>query len=288
MTELWSKTKEKEFFTEARTFASPEKLFYHSEGGHFYAYWPKSYKGIKNTLQSRNSLIGNFTEKYIVDLFQNFANSKDLFAVQGVICEEIGLSNRSPADVVVCRTRNTKQKSRDILAIIEVKMSIVWNWELLDNNLVCLGDYKTHKGNPGLLRSDSMLKAIGKSISIRVSGFDAASIPIIILGNTPITKSYYSKVDHLKKSGIIQGFCFFYSNPLDNNGENIKTTKENGFIRMDSYKELENNLENLLLEEVQFFSSMKTKKELGSFIEIANRESKYEEKAEKFLTLIRG
>ena len=44
-----------------------------------------------------------------------------------------------------------------------------------------------------------MLKAIGKSINIRVSGYDASRIPIIILGNTPITESYISKVDHLYK-----------------------------------------------------------------------------------------
>jgi len=49
--------------------------------------------------------------------------------------------------------------------------------------------------NPGLLRSDSMLKGIGKSINIRVSSFQAATIPIIVMGNTPITNSYYPKVD---------------------------------------------------------------------------------------------
>ena len=288
MLALWSKTKEKEFFTESRTFASSEQLFYLSDDGHYYAYWPKTYTGRKTTLQSRNSLIGNFTEKYSVDLLQNFANSKNLFAVQGVICEEIGLSNRSPADVVFCRTRNTEQRAKDIFAIFEVKMSIVWNWELIDSNLVCLGDYKTHIGNPGLLRSDSMLKAIGKSINIRVSSFKASRIPIIILGNTPITESYYSKVDHLKKSGIIQGFWSVNPNPSDNSGDKLKNTRENGFIRMDSYPELENNLEKLFSEELEFFSSMKNKNELGKIIEIANLETEYEQKAEKFLSLIRG
>jgi len=136
MPDLWSKTKEKEFFTESRAFASSEQLFYLGDDGHYYAYWPKTYSGRKSTLQSRNSLIGNFTEKYSVDVLQNFANSKDWFAVQGVICEEIGLSNRSPADVVLCRTRNTRQRAKDIFAIFEVKMSIVWNWELIGNNLV--------------------------------------------------------------------------------------------------------------------------------------------------------
>ena len=166
-------------------------------------------------------------------------------------------------------------------------MSIVWNWELKDNRLICLGDFRTHKGNPGLLRSDTMLKAIGKSINIRVSGYDASRIPIVILGNTPITESYISKVDHLYNAGIIQGFWSLNPFPLDNNGENLKSTPRNGFIRMDSYSEFENNLRRLFSEELEFFSSMKSKKDLGQVIEIANKESTFEKKAEKFLSLIR-
>ncbi|MDI6687973.1 MAG: hypothetical protein QME06_07125 [Desulfobacterales bacterium] len=57
---------------------------------------------------------------------------------------------------------------------------------------------------------------------------------------------------------------------------------------MDSYEELKQNLETLLSEKREFFSSMKSKKELGEIIEIANREPSYEKKAEKFLSLIRN
>ncbi len=56
---------------------------------------------------------------------------------------------------------------------------------------------------------------------------------------------------------------------------------------MDSYKELKRNLDNLLSEGREFFSSMKSKKELGEIIEIANREPNFEKKAEKFLSLIK-
>jgi len=251
MPELWTKEKEIQFFKEAGNFATPEQLFYVADDSRYYAYWPKSYKGKKTTLQSRNALIGNFTEKFSVDLLQDFANSTD------------------------------------IKAIFEVKMSVVWNWELRDNQLICLGDFKTHKGNPGLLRSDSMLKAIGKSINIRVSSYSASVIPIIVLGNTPISQSYNPKVDHLYHTGIIQGFWSVNPNPLDNNGENLKQSPDKGFIRMDSYEELLQNLENLLSEKREFFSSMKSKKELGKIIEIANKEPSYEEKAAKFLSLIR-
>jgi hypothetical protein len=48
-------------------------------------------------------------------------------------------------------------------------MSIIWNWKLRNSNLKCVGDYKTHRGNPSLLRLDSILKAIGRSMNIRVS-----------------------------------------------------------------------------------------------------------------------
>jgi len=168
--------------------------------------------------------------------------------------------------------------------IFEVKMSVVWNWELKQTKskeeLICLGDYKSHQGNPGLLRSDSMLKAIGKSINIRVSDYLASRIPIKILGNTPITTSYYKKVDFLKNAGIIQGFWSVNSAPLDGNGENIKRTNKDGFIRIDTYSELENSLEKLILEPKEFFSSMKSKKELGKIIETANRETDIEKKAE--------
>jgi len=287
MVELWNKEVEKRFFSESVKFATPEQLFYVTDKNRYLAYWPKGYDGKKNTLQSRNALIGNFTEKWTTDLIQEVVKDKGLFAVQGAICEEIALTNMSPADVIISRSKNINQQPGDILAIIEVKMSIVWNWELNNKSLSCIGDYKTHQGNPGLLRSDSMLKAIGKSINIRVSSFKTSKIPIVIMGNTPITNSYYSKVDHLKIAGIIQGFWSVNPKPLDSDGESIKKTEKQGFYRFDSFDELKKSFKNLLSEERNFFSSMKSKKELGKIIEIANREETYEKKAEVFLKLIK-
>jgi len=291
MRELWGKEREIKFFTEARKFAAPEQLFYLSDENRYYAYWPKSYKGSKSTLQARNALIGNYTEKWSADLLNEFAQSKGHYVVQGAICSEIGLPNISSADVAICKTKDIYQRVEDILLIIEVKMSVVWNWELKfgtdREELICLGDYRTHQGNPGLLRSDTMLKAIGKSINIRVSSPKASGIPIIVLGNTPVTSNYYDKVDHLRRSGIIQGFLSVNPNPLDKNGESIKATEGLGFYRIDTCAELLSKLNELFGKEREFFSSMRTKDELGRFIEIANRETTYEKKAEKFLTLIR-
>lgn len=288
--DLWIKDTETRFFAESRSFATPEQLFYVTDDQRYLSYWPKGYKGKKSTLQSRNSLIGNFTEKWTTDLIQKVVNDKGLYAVQGAVCDEIALSKRSPADVVISKKKDINLKPEDIVLIIEVKMSVVWNWQLSTNpsgeELVCIGNYKTHQGNPGLLRSDSMLKAIGKSINIRVSSFKASNIPIIILGNTPITDSYYSKVDHLQKAGIIQGFWSVNPDPLDG-AESIKETEEQGFYRFDSFEELKTSFELLLEEELNFFSSMKTKKELGQIIELSDKEETYERKAEVFLDLVR-
>ena len=196
MIELWNQEVERKFFNESVKFATPEQLFYVTDKNRYLAYWPKGYEGKKSTLQSRNALIGNFTEKWTTDLIHEIVKDKGLFAVQGAICDEIALTNMSPADIAISRSKSINQRAEDILAIIEVKMSIVWNWELQKSkSLSCIGDYKSHQGNPGLLRSDSMLKGIGKSINIRVSSFKATTIPIIVMGNTPITNSYYPKVD---------------------------------------------------------------------------------------------
>jgi len=287
---LWNKEVEKDFFTKSLEVAPPEKLFYVTTENNYYAYWPKNYKGVKTTLQSRNAFIGAYTEKWSQEILNPIAKELNAHTVRNVVCEELELTKVSPADVAICRTNSIFQKPEDIIAIFEVKMSIVWNWELLKNfefSLKCLGDYRSHKGNPGLLRSDTMLKAIGKSISVRIASLKSAKIPIIILGNTPITKSYYTKVDNLKNYGIIQGFWSLNPKPLDNNGENIKSTEQEGFMRFDSHSEFKQHLLDLLKEERMFFAGMKTKKKLGKLIEIANKEDTYEKKAEKFLNLMR-
>lgn len=285
---LWNKDTEMLFFKDCESFATPDQLFYTTSDGKLMAYWPKGYKGKKTTLQSRNSLIGNYTEKWTTDLLQQAVKDKGLYAIQGAICDEIGLSNRSPADVVVSTKSGIQQDPENIQLIVEVKMSLVWNWELINQKVVCIGDYRSHQGNPGLLRSDSMLKAIGKSINIRVSSFKASSIPIIIMGNTPITESYCNKVDHLKKAGIIQGFWSVNPIPLDDDTVCITETTNNGFNTFKTFEKFKSTLDSLLIEDLNFFSSMKTKTELGEIIEISDKEKTYERKAEVFLDLIRG
>lgn len=284
---LWNNNTEIQFFKEAlKNFASPEQLFYNLQGN-YYAYIPKGFDAEGQTLQSRNALIGQFTEKWCRSLFEPIAKELGLHALNSVICEEIGLSRQSSADLAFCTNSDTLQKPENIKFLFEIKMSVVSNYKYTYPNLIeYIGDYKQHKGNPSLLRSDSMLKAIGKSINIRVSSFAAAKIPIIILGNSPITENYVKKVDFLRTSGVIQGFWSLNPNPTSS--EYIKNTPKLGFKTIINKEQLFNNCKELISSDMNYFSSMISKNKLGEIITIASQENTDIAKAEKFLTLIRS
>ena len=107
--DFWNKNTEIKFFIEAlKNFASPEQLFYHLKDGYF-AYVPKGKSAEGQTLQSRNSLIGQYTEKWSKDFFKPIAESLGLYAVNNVICPELGLTSRSDADLAFCTTNDIKQ-----------------------------------------------------------------------------------------------------------------------------------------------------------------------------------
>ncbi len=280
---FWNIETEERFFTEAlKNFASPEQLFYKLADGYF-AYVPKGKSTEGQTLQSRNSLIGQYTEKWSKDFFQPIAEKLGLSAVNSVVCPELGLNTKSDADLAFCTSNETQQKAENIKLLFEIKMSIVNNYQYDKGQVRFVGDFKTHKGNPSILRSDSMLKAIGKSINIRVSGPESTKIPILIVGNTPIAESYLKKVDSLKKSGIIQGFISLYPSSTD---EFIKKTKENGFQTFDQYQELSKFIINVVNSDMSFFSSMLPKRRLGQLIAISAKENNEISKADKFLSLL--
>ena len=284
---LWNNISEIQFFTEAlRNFASPEQLFYNLTGGYF-AYVPKGSDAEGQTLQSRNSLIGQFTERWSKTLFEPIAKEIGLFAVNSIVCEELGLTRQSTADLAFCTTDTVLQHPENIKLLFEIKMSVVSNYKFTQPDKVTyLGDYKQHKGNPSLLRSDSMLKAIGKSINIRVSGLASTKIPIIVLGNSPITDSYQKKVDFLKTSGVIQGFWSL--NPIPTNTDFIRETQKKGFQTIQSVDTLLTLCKELVATDMNYFSSMISKAKLGEIIYISSQETTDVAKAEKFLALIRG
>lgn len=283
--ELWNKNHEKQFFINSLKSASLNQLFYQSEKGRFYSYWPKDYKGRKSTLQSRNSLIGAFTENYVSELFEFLTD--DLYVIRQAQIPSIGINSSSPADVVISTKNKRILSAEDVKAIFEVKMSLVWNWEydLSSNRLIEIGDYRSHQGKPSFTRSDSILKAIGKCIDIRVYNNEASQIPLIVLGNAPLSNGFCKKADFLKNAGLIQGFWSLNPFPL-NHGNTRKTTPHGGFIRFDNLEELSVNLNNLFNQDLNFFSSMQSPEELGKIIETSNDKETYEQKAYAFLKYI--
>ncbi len=285
---LWNNDIEITFFIEAlKNFAAPEQIFY-KLNSEYYAYVPNGADGEGQTLQSRNSLIGQFTEKWCKNLVEPLAKKLSLYAVNGVICEKLGLTKRSSADLAFCTTDSVIQEPENVKLIFEIKMSVVSNYiyNKHENTIKFIGDYKQHTGNPSLLRSDSMLKAIGKSINIRVSSEEATKIPIIIIGNSPIQESYRHKVDFLKKSGVVQGFLSL--NPRPTESSYIKGTSGTGFKTIENVNQLSHVFEYLIESDLNYFSSMISKAELGKIIQVACQEEDDIKKAEKFLSLIRS
>ena len=285
---LWSRKQEKIFFEKSRNFASYDQLFYKTNDDRFVAYWPKGYDGPKSTLQARNSLIGNYTEKWVSDLIKHLLEDKNLYVVQQAQIPAIGISRKSPADIAIATENKKVLMPDEVKLIFEVKMSLVWNWEydVQTSHIREIGDYRTHQGRPSFTRSDSILKAIGKCIDIRVSNFKSSKIPLIVLGNAPLSNGFCKKADYLKKAGIIQGFWSLNPFPL-NHGNTRKRSHKNGFIRMDNIDEFNMSLDKLFNQELNFFSGMQNPKKLGQLIELANREKTYQEKGLKFINLLK-
>lgn len=285
---LWSRKQEKIFFEKSRNFASYDQLFYKTNDDRFVAYWPKGYDGPKSTLQARNSLIGNYTEKWVSDLIKHLLEGKKLYVVQQAQIPAIGISRKSPADIAIATENKKVLMPDEVKLIFEVKMSLVWNWEydVQTSHIREIGDYRTHQGRPSFTRSDSILKAIGKCIDIRVSNFKSSKIPLIVLGNAPLSNGFCKKADYLKKAGIIQGFWSLNPFPL-NHGNTRKRSHKNGFFRMDNIDEFNMSLDKLFNQELNFFSGMQNPKKLGQLIELANREKTYQEKGLKFINLLK-
>lgn len=285
---LWNKNQEKLFFINSSKVAFPSQLFHKADDGRYLAYLPKGYKGRKSTLQSRNLLIDEFTENWVFELFKRLIVSDDLFLVRQARIPSLGITSLSPADLVISTSNKKILKASDVKIIFEVEMSIVWNWQYFKDShkIVEIGDFMTHQGRPSFTCSDSILKAIGKCIGIRVSSYESSKIPIIVIGNAPLFNGFCKKIDHLKRVGMIQGFWSLNPFPL-NHGNTRKTTPYEGYIRFNNTLELKKHLNNLFLKDLNFFSGMENSETLGKYIEIANSGNSHEDKGLKFLNLIR-
>ena len=140
---LWNKNQEKLFFDKSKNFATYEQLFYRTDDGRYVSYWPKGYSGTKSTLQARNSLIGNFTEKWVCDLLNHILQDEELFVIQQAQIPSIGITHRSPADIVISNANKKVLMPEDVKLIFEVKMSLVWNWQYDEKtgHVKEIGDY---------------------------------------------------------------------------------------------------------------------------------------------------
>ncbi|PAF43319.1 hypothetical protein [Helicobacter sp. 11S03491-1] len=206
-----------------------------------------------------------------------------MFAINGVVCEKPGLSKNSRADLAFCKKDSIYQKPEDIQIIFEIKMSIVHNYEFFKNEIKFIGDYRTHKALPSLMRSDSVLKAIGKAINIRVSSELSRNIPIVVLGNSHISDNYLHKIDHLGQYGVLQKMISMNPN-LDINKESPSKyfqTPQN----LESFYQM---LKDILVQDFYYFSAMLDKKELGKIIKESSSSDNDEiQIAEKFLKLLK-
>ena len=84
---------------------------------------------VKSTLQARNSLIGNFTEKWVSDLLNYILQDDNFHVIQQAQIPSIGITHNSPADIVISTENKKVLMPDEVKLIFEVKMSLVWNWQ---------------------------------------------------------------------------------------------------------------------------------------------------------------
>lgn len=74
--------------------------------------------------------------------------------------------------------------------------------------------------------------------------------------------------------------------PVDDQ-ETLFETQEKGFMTFENFSKIKKYFTHLIHEDLNFFSSMIPKKELGNIITIASQEENDIKKAETFLSIIR-
>ena len=236
----------------------------------------------------RNLLFNHYCQKWLYDLFSEIVENDDLYVVFKAQSPSIGIYHRSPADMVIASKNQKILMPEDVKAIFDVNMSIVWNWQydLNSDKITEIGDYMFHKGKPSFTNSNLVLKSIEKCIGIRLSNFKSSNIPLIVLGNAPLSNGFCKKADFLKSLGIIQGFWSLNPFPI-NKGITKKSSPKNAFIRIDNSDELNMRTDQLFKQDLNFFAGMENTKNLGRLIEMANQQTDYENKGLKFLNLLK-
>ncbi|SHF22216.1 hypothetical protein SAMN02745195_02129 [Thermoanaerobacter uzonensis DSM 18761] len=291
---LWSKDVEKGFLKMYLKEYGIDSLFYKVEENdniRYYTYYPSSISRNlkkKDTIQSRNALIGEFTEKFVKYLFSRteIVSEKKLYVVNDVICPELGLTASSPADIVISSKNERVLNKDDIYLIGEIKMSLVWNWSFNPdyNSLTEEGDFTSHTGQPSLLRSDSVLKAIGKAVNIRLYNFEEV-IPIVIICNTPLHSSYLEKIDNLFSKYFIHGILSLNPYLKNVHGNYIHNTESGSVVTIENLSHLNDKMFDLIKEK-------ESKKKIiikaidGNFREELQREIRYIKNADEAIDIV--
>lgn len=244
-----------------------------------------------NTLNSRNTGISDITERFALNLLSTVVKElrpqlpQDLFVKRGVICSSLGLKGNSGADLaIVTQEKDGPVPASAIKCLFEVKMSFIWNWHEEDLTSPS-ADYDNHYGRPGIFRTDSILKAIGKATITR-SYSGSEGIPFIVIGNTP-PPGYRAHIDRTVGSGLIQKWISLTPQPLavdpkDPTGKrNPKRTS--GFLRIDEVKELQQLLKTLLSKQWLYTSAMVEAEKVGRLIKSLDLDGTPEKIGHEFL-----
>ncbi len=232
---------------------------------------------VGDTPQGRNAGIGRFAidvahsvvEEAIADMA---IPGKNLWLKKDVRCDELSLTGGSKADIAILNKEIDEDvQPHHIECIFEVKISLVWNWELVGDEVRLAGDCDQHTGNPSLLRSDNILKAIGKAGLFRGSSPLSARIPFIVLGNTGVSNTYMNKIDYLVRSGLIQRFINLTPElAVADTGYRETLSRmqspQGGYVTARTISEFRKMLESVLTADARYFSSMMHLGELGIII----------------------
>ena len=244
-----------------------------------------------NNFNQRNALVSEETETFALNLFRATIKrtpqlAGNYFAKRGVVCEPLGLDGSSGADLAILNEdKDGPVSPSSIKCLFEIKMSVIWNWSLPDLQQPT-ADYDGSAGRPSIYRTDSILKAIGKASVTR--GYDGSEkIPFVIVGNTPPPTGYRDKIDKTVTSGLIQKWISLTPSPLivepntNTNARNPKNTT--GFLRIDSFNELQKLLVTLLSGDWCYVSNMVDPTEVGRIIKSLDLNRPPEEIGQEFL-----
>jgi len=244
-----------------------------------------------STFNQRNAIVADLTEHFAVSVFDRaINNSKTLsgkfFVKRNIVSPKLELRGTTSADMAILnRDTSGPVPPEAIECIFEVKMSIIWNWAE-NNRSRPVADYDAHAGRPSIYRTDSILKAIGKTAITR-SCLGSERIPFIVVGNTPPPPNYRDKVDGTVRAGLVQKWISLTPNPLlvsPTNSPARRNPKETvGFLRIDSITELQGLLTAILAREWQYVGAMVEAKMIGEIIKSLNLSQKPEDVGYEFL-----